>query len=165
MVARTTALSRAEARPTKLAIELQGMGNSQAPVSGPTRNHKDFMLYCAWLKTIELPKSSDGRLSILVRLKNPVLSQFGQQAVTQLDGFLDTHVVHNLSPAPGFLGKPIAKYTGAEPRLNRQRRIPQRQAILAADGHGALIAAERIGAFYSAQTNSVSAVSPTQRWV
>ena len=81
-----------------------------------------------WMKTIELPKSSDGRLSILVRLKNLVLSQLGQQAVTQLDGFLDTHVVHNLSSAPGFLGKPIAKYTGAEPPLNRQRRIPQRQA-------------------------------------
>jgi hypothetical protein len=28
-----------------------------------------------------------------------------------------------------------------------------------------LLAAERIGGFYSAQTNSVSAVSPTQRWV
>jgi hypothetical protein len=39
------------------------------------------------MKTIELPKSSDGRLSILVRLKNLVLSQLGQQAVTQLDGF------------------------------------------------------------------------------
>jgi hypothetical protein len=71
------------------------------------------------MKTVELPKSSDGRLSILVRLKNLVLSQLGRQAVTQLDGFLDT----------------------------------------------ALIAAERIGGFYSAQTNSVSAVSPTQRWV
>jgi hypothetical protein len=59
------------------------------------------------MKTIELPKSSDGRLSILVRLKNLVLSQLGQQAVTQLDGFLDTHVVHNLSSAPGFLGNQL----------------------------------------------------------
>src|SRR6201988_1447892 len=117
------------------------------------------------MKIIELRRSSDGRLSILVRLKNPVLSQLGQQAVTQLDGFLATHVVPNLSPAPWFLEKLTAKYTGAEPPLKSAAQNPAEASRLAADGHGALIAAERGGAFSSAQTTSVSAVSPTQRWV